>query len=35
MFFGSAESEQDPTAGFCESGNGPDGSIKLVEFFTT
>jgi hypothetical protein len=31
----SADSEQDPNAGFCESDNGPDGSIKLVEFFTT
>lgn len=31
----STDSEEDPTADFCESDNGPDGSIKLVEFLTT
>ena len=31
----SADSEEDPTAGFCESDNVSDGSIKLVEFLTT
>ena len=31
----SADSEEDPMAGFCENDNGRDGSIKLVVFFTT
>jgi len=30
----SADSEGGPTAGLRESDNGPDGSIKLVEFLT-
>jgi len=31
----SCDWKEDPTAGFCESDIGPDGSIRLVEFFTT